>query len=102
MIRVTADLLRSKVFHLNESLGLPTEYFGPADGTSAQTNIGHLHLEELPGQYRYRLVRIVNINGGELGVSSRLTAREMYCLLTGLELAKEIFFTKVNEIMKGN
>lgn len=89
-MRITADSLRNQVLQLNEFLGRPTELFSASVDGAAQANIGHLRLEEMSGTYRYRLIQIASINGGELNMSDRMTAREMYYFLSGMNLVRTL------------
>ena len=81
--RVTADKLRKKVTGLNRALGRPEDGWTGIPG-NLTANVGHLYLDGSNGGYC--LQQHVGEDGGATTLSDRMSAREMYHFLTGMEI----------------
>jgi len=81
--RITADKLREKVERLNRVLNRPVKGWTKTDD-GLQANIGHLYIDGANGGYR--LEEHVNEDGGAMLASDRMSAREMYHFLVGMEM----------------
>ena len=59
---------------------------GPNEAwTDGQANVGYLYVDR--SSTGYKLVRIINVDGGITSLTDRMPARQMYRLLEGMLLA---------------
>ncbi len=80
--RVTAIKLREKIDKINRALGRPVDGWTKTDDGYV-ANIGHICL--CGANDGYQLEQHVAENGGTRILSSRMTGREMYHFLSGME-----------------